>query len=120
MEHNEQRARLAVDGEVTAAGEFEIVAITAGEGNGWQFSEDCLRESLALWDGAECFIDHAWFGHSLRDLAGCCTGLPGTATARACAAGCGRWVPARRCCRSWAGRCSARAANQAVRGKTRG
>jgi hypothetical protein len=64
------QARLAVDGTVTAGGEFEIMAITAGEGNGWQFGEDCLKESVLLWDGAECFVDHSWFGHSLRDLAG--------------------------------------------------
>ena len=34
---------------------IEIVAITAGNGNGWQFSAEVLRESLALWDGAEWF-----------------------------------------------------------------
>jgi hypothetical protein len=65
------QARFAVDGTLTAAGDFEVLAITAGEGNGWQFSEECLRESVALWDGAECFMDHSWFGgHSIRDLAG--------------------------------------------------
>jgi len=53
-------------------GEFEILAITAGEGNGWHFSPQVLAESLALWDGSECFIDHAWEGRSLRDLAGVC------------------------------------------------
>jgi len=53
-------------------GEFEILAITAGEGNGWQFSPQVLAESLALWEGSECFIDHAWEGRSLRDLAGVC------------------------------------------------
>lgn len=53
-------------------GEFEILAITAGEGNGWQFSPAVLAESLSLWDGCECFIDHAWEGRSLRDLAGVC------------------------------------------------
>lgn len=54
------------------AGEFEILAITAGEGNGWQFSAEVLAASLALWDGCECYVDHAWEGHSLRDLAGIC------------------------------------------------
>jgi len=54
------------------AGEFEILAITAGEGNRWLFTPAVLRESLKLWDGCECFVDHALEGHSLRDLAGVC------------------------------------------------
>ncbi|RPI97095.1 MAG: hypothetical protein EHM39_10025, partial [Chloroflexi bacterium] len=66
----EHQARLAVEGQVTAAGAFEVMAITAGDGNGWTFGEDTLRESLSLWDGAECFVDHAWFSRSVRDLAG--------------------------------------------------
>jgi len=53
-------------------GEFDVLAITAGEGNGWQFSPDVLSGSLTLWDGCECFVDHALEGHSLRDLAGVC------------------------------------------------
>jgi len=51
-------------------GRFEVLAITAGEGNGWEFSEESLRESLALWDGASCFVDHSFWGHSVRDLCG--------------------------------------------------
>lgn len=59
-----------------AAGGFEIIAITAGEGNGWQFGADCLRDSVGLWEGANTFIDHSqpWEGHSIRDLAGVCCG----------------------------------------------
>ncbi|MEA4907164.1 MAG: hypothetical protein VB089_06085 [Anaerolineaceae bacterium] len=68
----EHRATLAGSGAVNAAGEFEIYAITAGTGNGWEFSAAALQESLSLWDGAECFIDHDWYGHSLHDLAGVC------------------------------------------------
>lgn len=49
---------------------FEVLAITAGEGNGWLFPEQALRESLPLWDGAPCYIDHAWGTRSVRDLAG--------------------------------------------------
>lgn len=56
----------------SAPGEFEILAITAGEGNGWRFSADVLRQSLAQWDGVNCFVDHADTGRSLRDLAGVC------------------------------------------------
>ncbi len=53
------------------------MGITAGEGNGWQFSEEALRESLDLWEGTETFIDHGgmWGGRSVRDLAGVCTGV---------------------------------------------
>jgi len=53
-------------------GEFEIMAITAGDGNGWIFSAETLKNSLSLWDNAQTFIDHHWFGHSVHDLAGVC------------------------------------------------
>ncbi len=66
------QCRLSASGTVGAGGEFEILAITTGTGNGWEFGEACLQDSLALWDGAECFVDHAWYGHSVRDLAGVC------------------------------------------------
>ena len=59
--------------QVNQSGTFEILAITAGVGNGWTFSEQALKASLSLWDGAECFIDHAWLSHSIKDLAGICT-----------------------------------------------
>jgi hypothetical protein len=49
---------------------FEILAISAGSGNGWEFPAEALRESLALWDGRECYLDHSLWGHSVRDLAG--------------------------------------------------
>ena len=52
--------------------EIEILAISAGSGNGWEFPAEVLRSSLARWDGVECFIDHAWESRSLRDLAGVC------------------------------------------------
>lgn len=64
------QTRLAAEGALTPGGEFEILAISAGEGNGWQFSAAALCESVALWDGAECFVDHAWRTRSVRDLAG--------------------------------------------------
>ena len=60
---------------MTAGGEFEVLAITAGEGNGWQFSAEALRGSLPLWDGVETFVDHGAEtsgARSLRDLAGMC------------------------------------------------
>ena len=67
-----QRTRLQGSGVPNPQGEFEILAITAGTGNGWQFSAGALQASLPLWDGAQCFVDHAWNGHSVRDLAGVC------------------------------------------------
>ncbi len=71
----EERTRLALSLQAAAVGEgFEILAITAGSGNGWVFRPAPLRASLALWENAACFIDHAPRGHSLRDLAGVCTG----------------------------------------------
>jgi len=69
----EQHHRIILESaSVTPRGEFEILAITAGEGNGWQFSTAALQKSVSLWDGAETFIDHHWFGHSVHDLAGVC------------------------------------------------
>ncbi|HZW03416.1 MAG TPA: hypothetical protein VFF68_05795 [Anaerolineaceae bacterium] len=68
----EQRARFQLDAHPEGGG-FEIVAMTAGEGNGWQFTPAALQASLALWDGVECFVDHAAGPRSLRDLAGLCT-----------------------------------------------
>jgi hypothetical protein len=64
------RTTLAGAGFVNSSGRFEVDAITAGEGNGWKFSEDCLKESLPLWDGAACFVDHSFWGHSIRDMGG--------------------------------------------------
>jgi hypothetical protein len=51
---------------------LRILAISAGSGNGWEFSPDVLQESLPLWQGTECFIDHSWTERSVRDLAGVC------------------------------------------------
>ena len=49
---------------------FEILAITAGQANGWQFDGAVLQRSLKLWEGVHCFIDHKWQARSLRDMAG--------------------------------------------------
>ena len=66
----EHQVRLAATGNFTEKGSFEIFCITAGPANGWEFPPDVLEKSLSLWDQAHCFIDHAWFSRSLRDLAG--------------------------------------------------
>jgi len=67
-----QRCRLGLDVQALEPGRFEILTITAGEGNGWQFAAEVLEQSLPLWDGVTCFIDHAWgqHGRSVRDIAG--------------------------------------------------
>lgn len=49
---------------------IEILAITAGIGNGWQFSPAVLRASLPLWEQASCYADHTTASHSVRDLGG--------------------------------------------------
>ena len=67
---NTQEHRLTLQATVTPAGKFEILAITAGVGNGWTFPAEALKASLSLWDRVECFVDHDYFGHSLKDLAG--------------------------------------------------
>jgi hypothetical protein len=69
----EQRAKFAMSGAYDhAKGEFEILAITAGMGNGWDFTEDALKESVPLWDGVDSFVDHGSFfeRRSVRDLGG--------------------------------------------------
>ncbi len=65
------------DGLQAADGQagFEILAITSGNGNGWQFPPETLQASLALWEGVESYIDHAQqpgWNRSVRDLAGIC------------------------------------------------
>jgi hypothetical protein len=71
---SEQRIQLQATGQALPGGEFEILAITAGKGNGWTFTEKALRASLALWNNVETFVDHGgwWGGRSLRDLGGIC------------------------------------------------
>ena len=54
---------------MTPAG-FEVILITAGTGNGWKFSPGVLQDSLWLWNGAECFVDHDLRARSIKDLAG--------------------------------------------------
>ena len=73
-----QRARLAAAGapEPGGAGGYEILAITAGQGNQWVFPAEALRRSLPLWDGVESFVDHAartGQQRSVRDLCGRCS-----------------------------------------------
>jgi len=66
----QHQARFTASAHPLKTGEFEIFCITAGEANGWTFPPDVLEQSLSLWDGAHCFLDHAWFSRSVRDIAG--------------------------------------------------
>ena len=66
----QHQASFTATAQPTQPGRFEILCITTGNGNGWKFSEEVLQSSLPLWEGAHCFIDHAWFSRSVRDLAG--------------------------------------------------
>lgn len=54
----------------TPSGEYQILAITSGLGNGWHFPPAVLQSSLPLWDGVHCFLDHALTQRSVRDIAG--------------------------------------------------
>lgn len=56
---------------------IEVIAITAGIGNGWIFQPAVLQASQSLWDKAECYTDHTpaegagtFSNHSVRDLGG--------------------------------------------------
>lgn len=66
----EERRRLALEAAPISADKFEILAITAGTANGWEFPPEVLRESLQLWEGVNCFVDHDWTSRSVRDIAG--------------------------------------------------
>ncbi len=67
----QHRHRLALEvNPISPPDSFEILAITAGTANGWAFSAEVLRESLALWDGVNCFVDHDLAARSVRDIAG--------------------------------------------------
>jgi len=68
----EHRLTLQAAATVQPDGRFEILAITTGAANGWTFTEESLRKSLALWEGVDVFVDHEGFfsSHSVRDLGG--------------------------------------------------
>jgi hypothetical protein len=53
-------------------GTYRILAINSGSGNGWQFTANVLQDSISLWDGVHCFVDHHQQQPSIRHLAGIC------------------------------------------------
>jgi hypothetical protein len=67
------RQRFNIEEPPSSRAPIEILAITAGVGNGWIFSPQVLRDSLPLWDGVETFVDHNQPPRSIRDLAGACS-----------------------------------------------
>ncbi|MEA4812373.1 MAG: hypothetical protein VB108_07390 [Anaerolineaceae bacterium] len=64
------RERLSLEAKALRHDRFEILAITVGAANGWQFPAQVLKQSLSLWDGVNCFIDHDMGSRSVRDVAG--------------------------------------------------
>ncbi len=75
---NQQRQTLPMSGKPLQDGSvFEILAITAGDGNGWTFTPEVLQSAVPLFSQTQCFIDHiepdAGGSHSVRDLAGILT-----------------------------------------------
>ncbi|MCB2210190.1 hypothetical protein KQH62_04790 [bacterium] len=66
----EHRLVLEASARPISAGRFEVLAITAGEGNGWHFPAAALKASLPLWEGVYCFIDHDRGARSVRDIGG--------------------------------------------------
>ena len=74
----ENRQPFPMEGTPDAgSGGFEILCITAGVGNGWEFTPEVLRAAVPLFDGVQCFVDHlpldSMDGHSVRDVAGLIT-----------------------------------------------
>ena len=67
---DEHRQRLTLQAQPLSPRGFEILAITAGPANGWEFPAEVLHQSLPLWEGVNCFVDHAWSARSVRDIAG--------------------------------------------------
>ena len=53
-------------------GTYRILAINRGTGNGWKFSAEVLKNSLSLWNGLHCYVDHHQQMPSIRNLAGIC------------------------------------------------
>ena len=66
----EERVTLGSQVKLSSDGQFYVILISEGNGNGYEFSAEVLREAVSLFDGVECFVDHALWGHSVRDLCG--------------------------------------------------
>ena len=49
---------------------YEILFIQEGEANGWTFPASVLQESVKLWEETNVFVDHSFWGRSVRELGG--------------------------------------------------
>lgn len=68
---NEMKMQLQVSNSKKG---IEVLAITAGIGNGWKFGPEVLARSVPLWDKAQVYTDHTpAASHSVRDLGGVLT-----------------------------------------------
>jgi hypothetical protein len=70
MPDGQVRLTLESNAQVDKNGKFYAILISEGEGNGYKFSADVLKESADVFEGIECFVDHSLWGHSVRDLGG--------------------------------------------------
>ncbi len=53
---------------------YQILFIHEGQANGYTFSRQVLQESAQLWEQASVFVDHSFWGQSVRDLGGVLSG----------------------------------------------
>lgn len=88
--------RASLQGDVLGTGEsgagrsYEVLAISAGEGNGLEYGADVLRAALALFEGVTVCVDHAQMGElgsltggrSLRQVLGVLEGCRWSEQAR--------------------------------------
>ena len=49
---------------------YEITFIHEGKANGWTFPASVLQESVSQWEQTHVFVDHSFWGRSVRELGG--------------------------------------------------
>lgn len=74
MTGSSMKMSIPIQIKLTAGGEYEIIAISAGAGNGYQFPPATLKKAVPMWNRIPCYIDHEATPdkkrHSARDLGG--------------------------------------------------
>ncbi len=63
-------AQLAGEQPRDDAGKYLVLFIQAAEANGFTFSRQVIEDSAPLWENANVFVDHSFWGRSVRDLGG--------------------------------------------------
>ncbi len=101
--HQQHRINLEAS-QVNDQGVFEILAITAGDGNGWKFSADSLQRSVPLWDASRP-LRSSLFGNSCTISPACAIPPKWDENTQASSCSCPD-RPLRRSWLSWASRCS--------------